>query len=410
MRIGYYFAASTTSGGVYQYTRTALEALLGVEGNDYLVFNATGEDLTNISTHHISHIINLSKPKHNSPTWLDYLHQSVSLIIQVLLGLSLFLHIDWIVWQYYRYLYKKPISQINNSGVDLMIYPMSSVLSFLTKPKAIVAIHDLQHRLNPQFPEVTKWGIWQIREFNYRSMAIRASMIMAESLIGKKDILNCYPNTPPNKIIVLPYLPPSYLQTKLAQSQVKKIIVKFRLPDQYFYYPAKFWPHKHHTTLIKALIICHDRGYKFGLALTGSTRAEYSTLPAVTNLVRSHHIEQYVKYLGYVSSEEISALYKGSIALVMPTHFGPSNIPVLEAWQLKVPVIYSNVRGCREQLQDAGILADPTNPADWAQAMIKMATDHKFASDCTHKGINKLSNWTEHDFRLKIQRMICNIQ
>ena len=35
-------------------------------------------------------------------------------------------------------------------------------------------------------------------------------------------------------------------------------------------------------------------------------------------------MEKQVKYLGYIDKKEITALYKASIALSMPTYFGPT--------------------------------------------------------------------------------------
>ncbi len=51
------------------------------------------------------------------------------------------------------------------------------------------------------------------------------------------------------------------------------------------------------------------------------------------------------------------------------TFFGPENLPPLEAFALKCPVIASNVSGSEEQLGDAAILVNPVNPEEIAQAI-----------------------------------------
>ena len=55
---------------------------------------------------------------------------------------------------------------------------------------------------------------------------------------------------------------------------------------------------------------------------------------------KKNNMEKQVKYLGYIDKKEITALYKASIALSMPTYFGPTNIPPLEAFKNSVPVLY----------------------------------------------------------------------
>ena len=49
-------------------------------------------------------------------------------------------------------------------------------------------------------------------------------------------------------------------------------------------------------------------------------------------------------------------LYTEALALVMPTYFGPTNLPPLEAFQTGTPVLYSDLPGMREQVGDAAIM------------------------------------------------------
>jgi glycosyltransferase involved in cell wall biosynthesis len=53
-------------------------------------------------------------------------------------------------------------------------------------------------------------------------------------------------------------------------------------------------------------------------------------------------LENQIHFIGFVDSKEIPIIYKKSIALVMPTFFGPTNITPLEAFDLGVPVLYSS--------------------------------------------------------------------
>ena len=76
--------------------------------------------------------------------------------------------------------------------------------------------------------------------------------------------------------------------------------------------------------------------------------------------VRSHaarlSLEERIKFIGFVGNEEIPELYRQSIALVMPSYFGPTNLPPLEAFQLGVPVLYPDKAGLRDQVGNAALL------------------------------------------------------
>jgi hypothetical protein len=44
--------------------------------------------------------------------------------------------------------------QLHREGVNLMLYPSPLPVAFETEIPYVMAVHDLQHRLQPEFPEV----------------------------------------------------------------------------------------------------------------------------------------------------------------------------------------------------------------------------------------------------------------
>ena len=79
-------------------------------------------------------------------------------------------------------------------------------------------------------------------------------------------------------------------------------------------------------------------------------------------MTKKMNLEHRVRFAGFVANEELPLLYSQSIALVMPTYFGPTNIPPLEAFKFNVPVLYSNLPGLREQVGKAALLLDLNEP------------------------------------------------
>jgi len=53
--------------------------------------------------------------------------------------------------------------------LGFVIYSVVDPLSFEAGVPYIVAVHDLQHRLQPEFPEVSAHGEWKLREFANRN-------------------------------------------------------------------------------------------------------------------------------------------------------------------------------------------------------------------------------------------------
>jgi glycosyltransferase involved in cell wall biosynthesis len=86
----------------------------------------------------------------------------------------------------------------------------------------------------------------------------------------------------------------------------------------------------------------------------------------VRSLIERHidalGIRGHVKMVGFLPVAEVAALYKGAVALVMPTYFGPTNIPPLEAEALGCPLIYSDLPGYRDFAGPGALYCDLTRP------------------------------------------------
>jgi len=288
---------------------------------------------------------------------------------------------------------------VKRHNIDLMIYPRIDFETFHNDVPYIAAIHDLAHRIYPQFPEVSSGDLWEWREYFFRNGSMNALAIFVDSEIGKEDVINCY-DVPPEKIIPLPFLPPDYLDDDIDDDLLRQTRDKFKLPEKFFFYPAQFWKHKNHWGIIHALHHIRERyGENLHVVFCGGKVLQWGEYDRVMKAVIDLGLEEQVHYLGYIEDKYLAPLYKLAIALVMPTYMGPTNIPILEAWKLGCPVITSNIRGCREQAIEAAVLIDPSNPEDIAQGMWKIYSEKKFRQRLISKGKQKLAKWGVNDFK-----------
>ena len=102
----------------------------------------------------------------------------------------------------------------------------------------------------------------------------------------------------------------------------------------------------------------------------------------------------------------MSALYSGAVALVMPTFFGPTNIPVLEAWAFGCPVLTSDIRGIREQADDAAFLVNPRSVESIAEGIYRVWIDENLRCALTRAGSRRLSSYTVDDFRNRLIEIV----
>lgn len=291
-------------------------------------------------------------------------------------------------------------------GVELMIYPFSHRLSFETRFPYVFAIHDLQHRINPRFPEVSADGEWQRREYLFRNAARYATLLIAGSEVGREEIIECYGpyGVEPDRIKVLPFLPCHGSTVGDASAERRG------LPSSYLFYPAQFWPHKNHMRIVQALALLKQQAgaaipIVFAGGHGGSIRENH--WGEVMALIQRLGLQEQVHDLGYVADEGMGALFRGATALVMPTFFGPTvSIPVLEAWALGCPVLTSDARGIREQAGDAAVLVDPASVESIADGIWRLWTDETLREAMKRRGAARLRLHRREDYREQLQSIL----
>lgn len=258
----------------------------------------------------------------------------------------------------------------------------------------IVPVWDLQHRLQPWFPEVSSNGIWAGREKYTREILGRATYIITGTHEGQDEISFFY-TIPKNRIRVLPLPTPEYCLGNVPRKN-PEFPRKFGISGNYLLYPAQFWSHKNHIMALHALeILFREYNLPLSLIFVGS---DAGNLSYVKKTASTHELSQFIHFLGFVSREDLIGLYQNASALVFPSFFGPDNIPPLEAFALGCPVIASDVPGVKEQLGDAALLIDPRKPAELAQAVDRVLNDPSLRATLVERGCTRAQRWTGKDY------------
>jgi glycosyltransferase involved in cell wall biosynthesis len=295
--------------------------------------------------------------------------------------------------------------------VDVLVFAAPDPLGFEVGLPFVMAIHDLQHRLHPEFPEVSSDGEYERREHLFRNAARRAEMILVDSDVGREDVLNLYGGLiDEDRIAVVPFVPPPYLQPP-SQLEVDRARAKYRLPQRYLYFPAQFWPHKNHIRVVEALGTLRRGGIDVAVVMTGSgdNQIRREVVRAVRHVAREIGVEDLIYNLGYVPNEDMPAMYGASHGVVLPTFFGPTNIPILEAWKLNVPVLTSNIRGVREQARDAAILVDPSDVESIAVGIGRLWGDESERSRIISAGRRRIADYGPDDFAARLRVALARI-
>lgn len=222
----------------------------------------------------------------------------------------------------------------------------------------IFTIWDLQYLEQPWFPEVSAGGEWELRHSFYSRYVPRATRIIVPNAAGREQLMRHF-HVGADRVLTLPHPTPEFAQ---AAARAGGDEPEPGIESPYLLYPAQYWPHKNHATLLAALAQLPE----YRLACVGSDKGY---LEHVKGLAREAGVLDRVRFFGFVETEQLVALYRGAHALVYLSYFGPENLPPLEAGALGCPVVQADVPGARDQLQDAALYVRPADPAAVADAV-----------------------------------------
>jgi glycosyltransferase involved in cell wall biosynthesis len=284
-----------------------------------------------------------------------------------------------------------------------------SIKAFLLKKIKIVStVLDVCHVDFPNFKEVSGSRFYY-REFLNFKILPKSLFIITESKDLKNKISHLY-KLNRNKIIPIPNIP-SYLMTRkndlskflkeeyIAKVEKNYLKNKYNINFDYYFYPAQFWAHKNHIIILE-LLKKISKKKKINFIFSGQDKG---CLKYIQNKILEYSLEKNIKILGYVSSEDILLLYKYANALVMPTYFGPTNIPPVEAWSLNVPVIYSSL--LINHGKNAALYFHPNSINELENAIIRLET-FNVREKLIVNGRNRLKNIIRENSLA--QKLFCN--
>lgn len=254
------------------------------------------------------------------------------------------------------------------------------VLPPLTPGKTVVTIHDCIHLRFPQYLP-SRLAHWYAQVFLSRA-ASKAARVITVSEASKRDIIH-FLHTPADKIEVV-YNGFDERLTSPSADDEARVRDRFQLDAPFVLYAGNIKPHKNVDRLIEAFAQLRSRGMdNVKLLIIGDDISKYSNL---RRLVHRHQLHQQVRFLGFVSTDTLAALYQLARVFVFPSLYEGFGLPPLEAMANGTPVITSNVSSLPEVVGDAALLIDPLDAQSIADAMYRVLTDAALRADLVRRG------------------------
>jgi glycosyltransferase involved in cell wall biosynthesis len=245
---------------------------------------------------------------------------------------------------------------IDRANIDLFHAP-HYVVPFTSVP-FVVTIHDLIHLRHPN-PLARMYA----RQMIGRAVR-RGRRVLTVSETVKREIVSTF-GCGEEHVIVTPNGVGAPFDAKGNAAN-----------GRYFLYVGNDKPHKNVDVLVDSFARINDAS----LVLTGAPFDRFRERDGVI-------------VSGFVTDDELAALYRGAIALVMPSREEGFGLPALEAMACGCAVVTSNAEALLEITGDAALHADASIDA-LADAMQRVASDTALRTALAQRGLHRAKNFT----------------
>jgi len=254
-----------------------------------------------------------------------------------------------------------------------------------TKTPLVVTIHDLIHLHQPmRNPLARVYARSMIRRAVRKARVVmtvtEAVKRELESEVGAKDVL-----VTPNGTALLcgdgrPRPSGTREESAFEHGPSRDPDGRGR-PSPHFLYVGNDKPHKNVESLVEAFALVRRERGDLSLVLAGGAFARFADRDGVIRR-------------GFVTEEELDALYRDAIALVMPSDEEGFGLPALEAMARGTPVLTSNAPALVEVTSDAAQHVDARDSRALAEAMLRVANDASLRDAMAARGVERARAFT----------------
>lgn len=218
--------------------------------------------------------------------------------------------------------------------------------------------------------------------------------MITDSRNSKKDIIK-YLGFPQEKILVV-YLAPVNQFKKLKNGNEKlKVKQKYQLPEKFVLYVGDVNFHKNVLGLAKACQLV-----KIPLVIVGKQAAgkdfdqTHSENQPLVQLIKQFGDDPRVLRLGFVSNQDLAAIYSLATVYCQPSFYEGFGLPVLEAMAFGTPVVAANVASLPEICGQAALMVDPYQPKKIALGINRILNEPKLCDRLKKDGLKQVKKFS----------------
>ncbi len=276
---------------------------------------------------------------------------------------------------------------LNKLKPDIYV-SLDGFISKRAKYKQLAVVHDVNFIV---FPEYLTYNINKLYQYFFVKHIHYATRIATVSNFSKTEIEK-YLRVPADKIDVV-YSASNLKPREIALEEQQHIKKQYADNSDYFLYVSSIHPRKNVINLIKAFhqykeqIKNNDKLVIVGRFFWGEKE--------VNQLISQSPYKKDIILTGRLPDNEIMVLMSAAKCFMLISHYEGFGVPILEAMQLKTPVITSNSTSLNEIAEDAAVKVNPNDINEIATAMVQVHNNPLLQNTLIEKGLKQSAkfNW-----------------
>ena len=247
---------------------------------------------------------------------------------------------------------------LRDRGAEALVAPSFVIPLVASPPPSVVTFYDASWR---RFPETKSL---QFRTYMDRAVPAScraARRVAACSEFARREVLDIVPGLAPEKVAVVP------LGTRdlRVPADPDAALRRLGIAAPFVLAVSNFDPRKNLDALVRAWRrLRSEDGDRHALVLVGDP-ARAARLRERVGTVGGESLVT----PGYVSDEDLGALYARTALVAVPSLYEGFGLPVLEAFRAGAAVACADRASLPEVAGDAAVLFDPTDDADIVRAL-----------------------------------------
>jgi glycosyltransferase involved in cell wall biosynthesis len=242
--------------------------------------------------------------------------------------------------------------------------------------KQMLTLHDTSVLEHPEWfkPLFSRW---------YRAvlpvLVQRVRRVLTVSEHSRQSIRKLF-KLPAEKVVAISEGVNRSLFYPASVQEIARVHHQYGLSGKYMLFLGTLEPRKNLEGLYDAWRLIQPGLRGVELIIAGCQLSHFATVPTIP-------APREVRRLGYVPDSDLSGLYSGASAYLLPSLTEGFGLTALEAMACGAPVIASSAGALPETVGQAGILIDPLDVPNWACAMLDLLNDEECREEYRQRGL-----------------------